>query len=90
MSDVPGLRDHEARMDSDWQLEIAAEPVADELRDCLLDAAEAFLADLPLSERYAAAMRLRSLLATWSQDCAESLLEARAREAEPVGGWEQA
>lgn len=90
MNYPPGLREHEARMDHEQALEVAAEPVAADLRDALHEAADTFLADLPLPTRHAETMRLRSLLGTWSQGCAELLLEARAREAEPIGGWEQA
>lgn len=53
------------------------------------DAALAFLADLPLRERTVCERQMRDRLRTWAQDAAECLLEARAKEAEPVGGWEK-
>lgn len=88
MTDVPGLRDHEAKMDADWALEIAAEPVAAELLDVVSDAALAFLADMPYAQRALTERALRDKLRTWAQNSAECLLEARAKEDEPAGGWD--
>lgn len=90
MNYPPGLRDHEARMDREQALEVAAEPLAGELLDTVTDTARTYLADLSLHEQTLAEAEARKALKAWAQSWAESLVEARAREAEPVGGWERA